>query len=328
MGTQLAGSAAADLSLDIFRLGASLRRARDLTVDQAWALATMYAANGTLPGVTLPAKPARKAIINTSIVKGVTFVHVGTFEMKAGRFTGRIGKESIQPIGVAGPLDLRLVVFVHRLAGRLRSRFGVSRIYHLGFVTEHKDSHGDGRAFDFVGIGGQLDGHAFHINVLSHWNLQPVEMPVAFGKLKAGDRADAWPAGFTQTVYRLDPAKNKHLDPGILRTNLGSTAPEFELKTAFERSRTSMISPPGKLTTAGTTRVRRRRSARTATRSCIRTMPIRSSAPITSSTCTSRSERGTIRAWRCTDSRPYIARSRRTRRGLQGRAKSKCRRAG
>lgn len=234
MGTQHAGSAAADLSLDIFRLGASLRRARDLTVDQAWALATMYAASGTLPGVTLPAKPARKAIINTSIVNGVTFVHVGTLEMKAGRFTGRIGKESIQPIGVAGPLDLRLVVFVHRLAGRLRSRFGVSRIYHLGFVTEHKDSHGDGRAFDFVGINGQLDGHAFHINVLSHWNLQPVEMPVAFGTLKAGDRADAWPAKFTQTVYRLDPAKNKHLDPGILRTNLGSTAPEFELKTAFE----------------------------------------------------------------------------------------------
>lgn len=234
MGTELLGSAAADLSLDIFRLGASLRRARDLTVDQAWALATMYVANGTLPGVTLPAKPARKAIINTWSVNRVTFVHVDTLEMKAGRFTGRVGKESVQPIGVAGPLDLRLVVFVHRLAGRLRERFGVTRIYHLGFVTAHKDSHGDGRAFDFVGVGGQLDGHGFHINVLSHWNLQPVEMPVPFGKLKAGDRADNWPSGFTATVYRLDPAKNKHLDAGILRTNLGTAAPEFELKTAFE----------------------------------------------------------------------------------------------
>lgn len=234
MGTQLAGSPADDLNLDIFRLEATLRPARDLTVDQAWALATMYVANGTLPGVTLPKKPTRKAIINASQVNGVSFAMVNQWEMKGGRFTGKIAKENVQPIGTSGPLDLRFLVFIHRLAGRLRSKFGVHRIQHLGFITTNNDSHDDGRAIDFVGVSGQLDGYAFNINALGHWNLQPVPMTAAFGPHKAGDRADNWPAGFTGTLYRLDPAKNKYLDPEILRTNLGSTSPEFELKTAFE----------------------------------------------------------------------------------------------
>jgi hypothetical protein len=94
----------------------------------------------------------------------------------------------------------------------LKTNHAASTIYHLGFDGKAEDMHRDGRAMDFVGIAGQRGGAAFEINVWSHWKLQPVQMPVAFGRIAQGDRLDDWPADFHDTIFRLDATTNQFLE--------------------------------------------------------------------------------------------------------------------
>ena len=217
-------SASDTLSRHIATLGALHVPARELTNDEAWSLAQWYVDNSTLADAAIPDKPARKGTLKSNQIFGVPF-----FEVKAFNNDGIITTANATPIGT---IDLRLVIFLIRLVKRLKQKWGVTKIYHLGFITANADAHGDGRAFDFVGMAGQHEGKAYEINIFSHWKRQPVELPNDFRGLKKGTQLSDWPLelAYTDTVYRLDPAKNRFLDPNKSGYKNGA----FELDLAFK----------------------------------------------------------------------------------------------
>jgi hypothetical protein len=199
-----------DVTRHITALGGTSTRARELTLDQAWALVETYGNDGTLPRLSFPKQRDRKAFLNSHQIDTVDYVKVLDFNND-----GKITKSSRDPIAAqnVGPgLDVRFIVLLVRITRLLRKRFGASQIFHLGFQSAHRDAHGDGRALDFVGAAGSFEGTAYTMNVFSHWKLQPVEMPVAFGPHKKGDRLADWPTTFHDTNYRLDVLNNQHLE--------------------------------------------------------------------------------------------------------------------
>lgn len=219
-----AESASDALSRHITTLGALHVPARELTNDEAWALAEWYVENSTLADAVIPDAPARKGTVKSNQIFGVPF-----YEVKSFNKDGIITASNANPIG---KIDLRLVIFLIRLVKQLKQKWGVSKIYHLGFITANADAHGDGRAFDFVGMAGQHEGKAYEINIFSHWKRQPVELQNDYKRLKKGAKLSDWPLelDFTDTVYRLDPAKNSFLDP----TKSGYKNGAFELDLAFK----------------------------------------------------------------------------------------------
>jgi hypothetical protein len=220
----LSESASDTLSRHIATLGALHVPARELTNDEAWSLAQMYVDNSTLTEAIIPDAPGRKGTLKSNQIFGVPF-----FEVKRFNNDGIITASNATPIGT---IDLRLVVFLIRLVKQLKQKWGATKIYHLGFITGNADAHGDGRAFDFVGIAGQHEGKVYEINVFSHWKRQPVELPNGFKTLKKGTMLSDWPLelAYTDTVYRLDPANNSSLDPNKSGYKNGA----FELDLAFK----------------------------------------------------------------------------------------------
>lgn len=199
-----------DLTRDIAALGASLVPVRDLTLSQAWALVEGYSRDRTIPTLVLPKARDRKVNIAGATIAGVEFRYVKAFNPQ----TGQIKDSWARPL-MTDPtlgLDVRMVVLLVRLARMLKNNHGASTIYHLGFESAADDMHRDGRAMDFVGIAGKR-GHApFEINVWSHWKLQPVQMPVAFGSIAAGTKLADWPDTFQATIFRLDATTNQFLE--------------------------------------------------------------------------------------------------------------------
>lgn len=159
-------------------------------------------------GIIQPPAPTAKVYIWPPVIDGVEFLYLTTVDKKGHKTTTR---------QALGNLDARNVVFLVRLASLMRW-YGADKIYHIGFLFDpaRNDCHGQGRACDFAGAGG--DG--WDITVAQHWSGQPVAMPTDWtaptGKrYTRGQRLDDWPpAPFTQTTFRLDPA-NPHLDPAL-----------------------------------------------------------------------------------------------------------------
>jgi hypothetical protein len=153
-------------------------------------------------GTLQPPRPEAKVTIAPSRIAGVDFRYVEKIDKKGMIKTGN------QPIA---NLDARNVVFLVRLSQALAA-IGATRMYHIGFVfaSSRSDCHGQGRACDFAGAGG--DG--WDITVAQHWSGQPVAMPRDAAGHKKGARLADWPANFKATTFRLDPS-NPHLDPSL-----------------------------------------------------------------------------------------------------------------
>jgi hypothetical protein len=160
-------------------------------------------AEGTLQ---LP-DPDAKVYIWPPVIDGVVWLYLNTIDKKGNKSTAR------QAIG---HLDARNVVFLTRLSTLMRW-YGATTIYHIGFMFEasRNDCHGQGRACDFAGVGG--DG--WDVTVAQHWAGQPVTMPVDWvsptgTKYQKGSKQADWPPFFKQTTYRLEPT-NSYLDRTI-----------------------------------------------------------------------------------------------------------------
>jgi hypothetical protein len=122
---------------------------------------------------------------------------------------------------------MRMVIFLMRLTRLLKETWSVDRIYHLGFLRAAAGAHHDGRALDFVGARGEYDGAQFDVNIMRHWNWQPVPVKDPSDPTTT-QPADSWPKTFQDTFYRLDPKLNPHLDPKKY-----GAGREFELDVAF-----------------------------------------------------------------------------------------------
>ena len=162
-------SALEDLTRHITALGGISTRARDLTLEQAWALVESYGSDGTLPRLSFPKQRDRKAFLNSHQIDTVDYVKVLDFN-KDGKIT-KSSKDPIAAENVGAGLDVRFIVLLVRITRMLRKRFGASQIFHLGFQSAHRDAHGDGRALDFVGAAGTFEGTGYSMNVFSHWKL-------------------------------------------------------------------------------------------------------------------------------------------------------------
>ncbi len=220
-------TAADDLTRNITAFGASMVPARDMTLPQAWALVEGYSRDGTIPTLLLPKVRDRKANITGAIVAGVEFRYVKSFNGQTGQVTDSWARP-IQGDPTLG-LDVRMIVLLVRLARLLRDKHGAGTIYHLGFDSAADDMHRDGRAMDFVGIAGKNSTGTFEINVFSHWKLQPVQMPAAFGTIAAGTKLPDWPENFHETIFRLDPKTN-----GFLEVKSWYAGGAAELTAAFQ----------------------------------------------------------------------------------------------
>lgn len=96
-------------------------------------------------------------------------------------------------------LDPRHAVALVRFCQWLATTWGVTELYHLGAGGDpsgaRTDCHGQGRAIDFVGVKGSLNGQDFHLTVADDWGT--VDTPSTPGGV--------WePRGTNQTHFRLD----------------------------------------------------------------------------------------------------------------------------
>lgn len=155
-----------------------------------------------------PPAPTAKVTIWPPVIAGVEWLYLLTIDKK--------GNKSTMRQAVAN-LDARNVVFLVRLSELMHWQ-GATRIYHIGFVfaASRTDCHGQGRACDFAGAGGE----DWDVTVAQHWSGQPVVMPVDWttpdGKrYTRGQRLPDWPpAPYNKTTFRLDPT-NPHLDQSL-----------------------------------------------------------------------------------------------------------------
>lgn len=142
-------------------------------------------------------RPASRITIEPPIIDGVRFVAPST------RY--RIDN-----------LDVRMVVFLFRLARMLRTKWGVTEIKHQGIGAGRGASYGahnTGRALDLVGVSGILNNSSanpqingpYELSVLKDWGQKPVFLP-------NGKQAQNWPDTFKETYYRLDPNQNPYVD--------------------------------------------------------------------------------------------------------------------
>ncbi|MEU8992871.1 hypothetical protein AB0C98_41925 [Streptomyces sp. NPDC048558] len=115
--------------------------------------------------------------------------------------TGRKGTESQIKPGVAPDrLDPRNAMAFVLMCQMLNTAWGITELYHAGISGDppggRNDCHGQGRAVDFVGARGEIDGSEVYFTVFDNW-----------GKINVPGLTTAngdWPAGTgTNTSYRL-----------------------------------------------------------------------------------------------------------------------------
>ena len=160
---------------------------------------TLFSADTS--GKVVPPAVGKKVTISPSKIAGIDFRYVTGFTKTGVTLTDQ----------TLSNVDMRNVIFLYWLCEELK-RFDVKTLYHIGFVfpASRTDCHGQGRALDFAGVAG--DG--FEITVAHNWSGQPIAMPMAWQGHKKGAKLANWPAGFTDTYFRLDPARNPYLDQG------------------------------------------------------------------------------------------------------------------
>jgi hypothetical protein len=96
-------------------------------------------------------------------------------------------------------LDPRNAVGLCRLVRYLRDTWGATTFYHSGFITANHDCHEQGRAVDFVGVAGVLDGQEYTLTVYDDW----AKANVPNRAKNDGTRLADWPANSADVTYRL-----------------------------------------------------------------------------------------------------------------------------
>lgn len=96
-------------------------------------------------------------------------------------------------------LDPRHALALVRFCNWLASRWGATELYHLGVSGDasgaRTDCHGQGRAIDFVGVKGSVNGQDYHLTVKDDWGA--VDTPSTPGGV--------WqPVGTNVTHFRLN----------------------------------------------------------------------------------------------------------------------------
>lgn len=167
--------------------------ARAMTLDDAWAeLCDLHRAGALVladraPAATgpLPATP-KQVRLAPSVIHGVEFRYWD------GTKTMRHGMEQIDP---------RHAVALARLAAWASTNYATTVIYHLGLSgsTDRVDCHGQGRALDFAGVQGVIDGVAYDWQILRDWGKKSVPNE----SNPTGPRVKAWPSGRRDLSYRL-----------------------------------------------------------------------------------------------------------------------------
>src|SRR5207237_633555 len=99
---------------------------------------------------------------------------------------------------VAG-VDPRSAVALYRAGSWMNENYGVSECYHAGVNsdTTRTDCHGQGRALDFSGVVGSMNGQSYEWFVLADWGMQPVPQG------RAGATPHDWPFQNGVTSYRM-----------------------------------------------------------------------------------------------------------------------------
>jgi hypothetical protein len=161
----------ADLQLEAVP-AAMLKAARDLTLAEANTVMGFLIQTGKLTlsaastpysgdwrtGILSP-RPARRVVVAPTTIDGVTYEHDAVHQT------------------IIDNLDQRMLVVLYRLSRWLNSsRAEVSTILHKGIghgSGPANDCHNQGRALDFAGVQGTLDGTAFDKRVLADWGLLP-----------------------------------------------------------------------------------------------------------------------------------------------------------
>ncbi|MFN8653690.1 MAG: hypothetical protein U0133_17425 [Gemmatimonadales bacterium] len=189
-------------------------------------------------GTLQPPSPTAKVTIWPPVIAGVEWLYLLTIDKKGNKSTLR---------QAVANLDARNVVFLVRLSELMRWQ-NANKIFHIGFVFDAKrqDCHGQGRACDFAGAGG--DG--WEVTVAQHWGGQPIVMPIDWtspeGKrYTRGQRLPDWPpAPFNKTTFRLDPS-NPYLDPTLtpdLARQIFSSAYQHAITEGADTSKPVMSS--------------------------------------------------------------------------------------
>jgi hypothetical protein len=138
-----------------------------------------------------------------------------------------------EPSGGSAPdrLDPRNALALVRLCQWLKDNYGVTELYHLGIsgggVTAsgapRTDCHGQGRAVDFMGVSGEIDGTAFTLTVNDDWGTAETVMTPG----------GAWPDGTGSDVsYRLDDPAAEPFTAGFFRDVYAFIASEWQDRSA------------------------------------------------------------------------------------------------
>jgi hypothetical protein len=130
------------------------------------------------------------------------------------RYWGSGFKAGSPPSGGNAPdrLDPRHAVAIIRFCRWLHATWGVTEMYHAGVSADdtgaRTDCHGQGRALDFVGVKGTLNGADYLLTVQDDWG--GVSTPSTPGGV--------WtPLGTTATHFRLDDAPGMEFQRDIFR---------------------------------------------------------------------------------------------------------------
>jgi hypothetical protein len=107
--------------------------------------------------------------VNISLtICGVDFRYGGDFN----KSTEAARKKAIQSwsiLSLTSPIDTRLIVFMVRLARKLTQDYNCSNIYTNGIITANRDAHQHGRALDFLGFEGNVEGGIW--DVYDDWGI-------------------------------------------------------------------------------------------------------------------------------------------------------------
>lgn len=161
--------------------------ARALTPDQARQVLAGLEASGALR--TAPAATPAWVSLAEPVMHGVEFRY----------WDGRTSRRS-----ALLNLDPRHAVALARLAERLATVHGAVTIKHLGVNGDSSgartDCHGQGRALDFAGVTGTVDGADYDVDVLRDWGRRSVPDESD----PSASRLPSWPAGTRDLTYRLE----------------------------------------------------------------------------------------------------------------------------
>ncbi|CAL9628931.1 hemopexin repeat-containing protein [Streptomyces sp. NPDC095602] len=148
----------------------ALQPARLLTLSQANGLMADLIRRGKLTlksppfvegpsGVTSP-QPAQRVAVKPARINGI-------------RYTNEVAPSS----DVMDNIDQRMLIALYRLTKWVNaSTPDISEILHLGIghgSGPANDCHNEGRALDFSGLRGTINGTSFHRSILTHWGSLP-----------------------------------------------------------------------------------------------------------------------------------------------------------